>query len=326
MKISEAELISNKLLQSLGFYEDDSALITKNLIEAELSGKKTHGLIRLSAIKRQVDSKKLNTDGRQETIIKETETVLHIDGNYKPAFIVIYRSLEKAFEKVKRSGVLIVGLKDLGYASGYIGAYAREATERNLIFIGFHNSPGGLIPHGTTKDLWGTNPVTVGIPTNDLPVILDMASSKITWGDLLIAKSNNSQLEEHIALDVDGNPTTDPNKAVDGGLLPIAGHKGSGLAFIIELLAGALTGSMVGSAVEGGWGSLYILIDPSVFRPLDEFKNDIQKAIEKLKESPKAEGVEEIYFAGEQSAKLRKKNLEKGSFEVSDALWEDLNI
>lgn len=95
---------------------------------------------------------------------------------------------------------------------------------------------------------------------------------------------------------IEGELTTDPEEAMEGGLLPIAEHKGSGLGFIIELLAGALTSSHVGYNVKGGWGSLFILINPTILRDLNEFKNDVTSAITELKSLPRAKGVDEIYY------------------------------
>ena len=128
----------------------------------------------------------------------------------------------------------------------------------------------------------------------------------------MVARQEGKKIKEGVAVDEGGVITTDPEKAMKGGLLPIAKHKGSGLAFIVELLAGALTGSRVGFSVPGGWGTAYILIDPSIFRPINEFKNDVETAIKELKNAPKAEGVKEIYFPGEHSQKLREKNLQAG--------------
>lgn len=324
IKITEAEKLAKETLTKLGFTSNDASLITKNLIEAELVEKKTHGLIRIPAIKKQIESKNISVNGDTPEKISETPTSLHLDGKNKPGFIVIYQSLDQAIKKAKESGMISVGLKDVGYASGYIGAYARIATENNLIFIAFNNSAGGLIPHGSKKELWGTNPLTIGVPTNSDPVILDMASSMTTWGNLMVSKQEGKKLSEGLALDGDGKPTTDPEKAMEGGILPFGGHKGSGLAFIVELLAGALTGSRVGYSVEGGWGSFYILINPTIFRPLKDFKQDVSTAIDELKNAPKANGVTEIYYAGEQSNNLRKIHLESGEIEVNDKLLDEL--
>lgn len=323
VEIKVAQELSNKILISLGLEAGEASLITENLLEAELCGKKTHGLVRLLGFKRSSDAGKLNKDHLNVDIISESDSHLHINGHHKLGFPIIYKSLDLAFEKVKRNKLLCVGLKDIG-VSGFIGAYARKVTECNLIFIGFNNSTGGLVPYGSIKEMWGTNPLTIGIPTNNTPVLLDMASSQITWGDLLVAKNEGRQIKEGVAIDETGNITTDPEKAMTGGLLPFAGHKGSGLAFVVELLGGALTGSRVGSNVPGGWGSFYILIDPTLFRPLQDFKKDIQTAIDELKTSPKMKGFEEIYYAGEKSQLLRQKNLESNTVELSDKLYQDL--
>lgn len=312
------------ILTKLGFREIEAQLITKNLIEAELVEKHTHGLIRLPAIVANVSSGKIAVTTDDIELISERKAALHFNGNYKPGWYGMYRSLEQAIAKVKESGVVAVAVKDLAYATGYIGDYARIATQNDLIFIGFHNSPGGLVPFGTTKSIWGTNPVTIGVPTHQIPVILDMASSQITWGELMLAKNEGKMITQGVAIDSEGNATIDPVQAMTGGILPIAGHKGSGLAFIVELLAGGLSNSRVGEIVDGGWGSFYMLIDPVVFRNIDDFKNDVEKAIRELKNAPKMPGIREVYFPGEQSFLKRQQNLSKDIITISDTLLDKL--
>ncbi len=325
MKITAARALSKQILTKLGFPAEEAELITQNLIEAELVEKPTHGLIRLPNIAKLVAEGKIAVGGAEMSLISETRASLQFDGHHKAGFYVIYKSLEQAFTKAKATGLVAVALKNLAYASGYIGDYARLAAEQNLIFIGFHNSPAGLVPFGAKRSLWGTNPITIGVPTHDAPVILDMASSKTTWGNLLLAKSLGQTLPTtDLAIDQTGEPTSDPAAAMLGGLLPIAGHKGSGLALIVELLAGGLSNSRVGKAVEGGWGSFYLLLDPTLFRRLDDFKNDVQKALAEIKAAPKAKAVTEIFFPGEQAANKRQANLQMGTIEVSEKLLKNL--
>jgi len=329
ISIDEVKKLSLKILQKLGFSDEEAELITKNVLEGELSGRKSHGLNLLLSIKRFLTKPVLKhgvvIDKTPLEIIKETPNSLYLDGKFKAGFYVIYKSLEKAIPKAKRHGMVSVGIKNAGYATGFIGAYAREAAQNNLIFLGFHSTFGDMFPHGSNKPIFGTNPLTIGIPSLGDPVILDMASSKITIGGVVIARNEGQKLKEGVGQDASGNPTTDPLKVLsDGGVLPIAGHKGSGLAFVIELLGGALTGSAAGFSVPGGWGSFYILINPELFRPIDAFKKDVKTAIDELKHSPKAKGFQEILYPGEQSAKTRKKNLKKGSIEISDTLLQSL--
>lgn len=322
--IKQARSESLRILSSYGFSKQQALLTTNNIIEAELVGKPSHGLVRLPAIKDQLEKGSVSLAAKDFEVLNESANHLHIDGRFLPGFYLMYKSLEIALSKAQGK-IFSVGIKDGGYASGYIGAYAREAAENNMIFIGFNNSTGWTVPYGSTKGTWGTNPVTVGIPATHGPIIFDAASTKISIGDILVAKSSGKKIKDNAAMDKDGNITTDPMAAYEGrSVLPIADHKGSGLAYVVELLAGALTGSRVGYSVPGGWGSFYILLDPTIFRALEDFKNDVAASIEELKSLPKKAGVVEIFYPGEQSLKLRKKHMELGSLEINDQLWETL--
>lgn len=325
IKIQEAKDLAIKTLIKFGFNQEEAEYCTENALEGELTSKKTHGFVRIPMLVKSVKGEKIKVGGEEITIVKETPVSLLIDGKSKTGLYVVNKALEMGIEKVKKSGMLIVGVTNTALISGLIGQYARKASENDLIFIGFNNSSGGLIPYGSIKEIFGTNPVTISVPTNDLPVILDMASSKITWGNLLIAKAEGKTIPENTALDGDGNVTTDPEKAMEGGLLSYAEHKGSGMAFMVEILGGALTGSRCGHNIEGGWGSVFILVDPNILRPIDEFKKDVESLIDEVKTSPKMKGFNEIYFPGEQSQKERQKNIEAGEFELSDTIYEQIH-
>ncbi len=210
MKIptNKATHLSLNILQKLGFSKKDSELITQNLVDGELTGRKSHGLVRLPAIKRNIDRGKISTTHDDIEFIKKTNSSLLVNAKNKPGFIAIYKSLDRAMKMAKKSGVVVVGIQDAAYCSGYIGSYATKAAENDLIFIGFNNSPGGLIPHGSKKELWGTDPLTVAVPTNNIPVVLDMASSKLTFGDLLVARTEKKQIKKGVALDKDNLPPT----------------------------------------------------------------------------------------------------------------------
>jgi LDH2 family malate/lactate/ureidoglycolate dehydrogenase len=326
IKINEAEKLAVAFLERLGFSGEEPKLITENLLESELAGKKTHGFIYFLILKKQANEGKLNTDKLKINIIRETPVSLYIDGNHKLGYGIVYKSLDLAFEKARVSKIVSVSIKNLGL-TGYVGAYARKATENNFIFLGFNSSPAALVPYGSKKNLWGANPLTIGIPADDIPVILDMASSRVTRGNLMLAKMAGKQIRPNVAIDANGQLTTDPAKAMAGGLLPFGGHKGSGLGFIVELLAGILGGSRANSVFSNdGGGCFYILIDPTLFRPLGDFKKDVKVAIEELKNSPKMDGFKEIYFPGEQSHKLREKQISENSVEINDDIINRLMV
>lgn len=326
LKIAEVNDLIVEFIQKLGFSEVESVFISENILEAEISGKKSHGLGNLFWFKRAVTVKgssgyEIDTQSTDIIIDKETPISLHIDGQHKTGHLVIRKALDLAFQKVRQSSIVVVGLHNTAPSTGYVGFWARKATERNLIFMSWNNSNGKNAPYGSTQKLYGTDPITIGIPTNNAPIILDMATSKITVGQLMNYQREKKPLPSESAIDGNGNLTTDAEVAwVEGALLPIAGHKGSGLMFIGEILAGALTGSRVGYSVPGGWGTFFILFDPTIFRPLEEFKRDIDTAIDELKNSKKCDGVSEIFYPGEKSDRLRQKNLDNGYIEVEDSL------
>jgi LDH2 family malate/lactate/ureidoglycolate dehydrogenase len=322
IKIEEAKDIATQVLIMHGFEKEVAEGCVRNIIEGELVGKKTHGLIRILHQIDRKDKGTISTTAKDFEIHDQTNQHLYVNSNRLPGFYAIYKTLDISIPAAKKNKLFVVGIKDTDI-TGYIGDYARIAAENDLIYIGFHNSPGGLVPHGAKSDApWGTDPVTFGIPNNSYPAIFDSASSKITWGDLMFARKGDGKLQEGVAVDENGEIATDANKAV--GLLPAARHKGSGLAFVVEMLAGVLTGSGVGEKITGGWGSYYILIDPTLFRPINEFKKDVEIAINELKSLPKATGVDEIYYPGEQSARLREGNIKAGELEVDDKIWTEL--
>jgi LDH2 family malate/lactate/ureidoglycolate dehydrogenase len=324
IKIQDAEKIAYRILQSWNICAEESYFITENLIEAELVGRKTHGLARLQLIKHTIDHNNMNISADPIEIIKETPVSLWIDGRRRSGFYVISKSLELAYKKVATSDLVIVGLSNTAPSIGLVSLYARKSTQKELIFIGFSNCEGGLIPFGLKKAIWGTNPFTVGIPTGKIPVILDMASSSKNWGEIYIAQLEGRDLPYGIAADEHGHITTKPQEAINGGLLPFAEHKGSGLAFVIELLAGALTGSRAGYSVKGGWGTLYILINPLIFGPLEEFQAKAEIFIQEMKSSEKISNTIEVCFPGEQTHRRREASLSSGYIDISDSVYRML--
>lgn len=315
LSLNEARSLSTSTLLRKGFDVYEAKLITDHLLDAELCGRKSHGLIRIPRLKN------INMDNSKPEITKETDNMLHVDGRNHTALTVLPWSIEKAIIKIKSSGICVIGTYNTAGPSGRIGYFGKMATDQDLILIGFNSSPAGLTPHGSRESLLGTNPLTIGISCSnkDLPVILDMASSKMTYGDVLMHKTLGIPLPAGVSVDEKGDPTTDPEKAINGSQLPFENHKGSGLALIVELLAGPLV-----KTVRHGWGSLFILIDPNIFLPINEFKQKVDEIISEIKNSKKQSGLTEIYYPGERSGKLRLKNLESGTIDLPDTLVEQI--
>jgi len=326
ISLSEAKDFIINYTTKLGFDEKDSQFIAQNLIEAEISGKKSHGLVSLLNLKNEVEKGGINTASSLFKYTYITKNILLVNGEGKTGYAVIPQTLDISLKRCKLEKVFCVGIENFGYSSGYIGQYARISAENDLIFIAFNKSPGGLVPYGAKKSLWGTNPLTIGIPYKNTPIILDMASSLISWGEVFLSLILGKKIPLGKAVNSRGRPTDNPSLAVEGGVLPFAEYKGSGLAFIMEILAYTLITSKENYCKQRKWGCFYILIDPGVFLPKIVFQKRIKESIKRLKELPRVKKGSNIFFPGERASFNRFVCLNKGSFRISKRLWQCLNF
>lgn len=327
IKIEELTKLSNEVLQKYGFSKENSAIITTNLIEAELANRKPHGLNKITVIKKVLNNKFdesskyfdfINMDkSKGIDIIKESSNHLYLDSNFNSGYLAIHKALELSIDKAIQTSVFTVSIKNMGFASGFIGAYARNVAEHGLVYIGFHNSSGGLNYYGTNIDPLGTNPITIGLPSLDEPVVVDTSMAKLNWNDIEKAKNEGTNLPEGVAIDESGNDTIDPQKAFS--VKSIEGHKGTALAYGVELLAGALSDSRVDFSNFGGWGSTFIIINPEFFVGLDKFKELVSKSILTINSFG-----ENIFVPGQRSEQNRKNNLTSGYIDLDPKLYEFL--
>lgn len=332
VSIDEVRSISIRYLEESGFNTAEAELTTKNLLEAELAGKRSHGIIRLPDLRKLIASGDIRTDTSGLHLLRDGGDALHFDAEYQSGSVALYRSLDAAFDRMKErpeQNILMVGVKDMSYASGYIGDYARLAAEEGLLFLSFFNSPPILIPHGSRDPQWGTDPVTFSFPArgtkSSASMVHDSASSVITWGAMMNLKREGKELPPGVALDEEGNETRSPAEGMKGGLLSMGEHKGSGMALMVELMAGALTGSRVGTVVDGGWGGTYILIRPGAFLGDDEQVSARGgELLIALNESRPRSGFENVYYPGQQSQERRKNHLKSGSIALPSILWSDI--
>lgn len=324
IQITDLEKLLIRLLSNAGYSRNEIPYILKNIIFAEASGKITHGIVRIPYLIDNLKNKKINSSESDIQIVRESAVSVLIDGQMKTGLYVLNKAVEIGIAKAKKSGMVIVGVTNTSPISGMIGQYAYDCTKENLIFIGFNNSSGGLAPHGSIDRILGTNPITIGINSSKFPIILDMASSKTTYGQIFLAKALGQNIPDDVAMDIEGNPTTDPELALQGSLVPFGGHKGSGLGVIVELLGGALTNSRCGFDIKGGWGSSFVLIDPSILIDLEQFKNNVDSLVKEIKNSRKQKGFDEIFLPGEQSYYKRQSAFEKNELEIDEKLYEEL--
>ena len=174
-----------------------------------------------------------------------------------------------------------------------------------MISIVMANSRARIPAYGGLDPIFGVNPISFGFPCDPEPVIVDFAVSRMVVSDIRQAITRGEQLPLGVALDSNGNETTDPKAALDGALLAIDGHKGNALALAVELLAGPLVRAKAGTAIKRARGYLFIVINPAVFGSISQFKEDVSSLVHEIKTSRRQPGCQELFFPGEQSARNR---------------------
>ena len=194
----------------------------------------------------------------------------------------------------------------------------------------YTNAPPAVAPHGALKSLFGTNPICFGTPTGSkIPFILDTSISMINRGKIRVAAIKNQKIPSGVALDKFGKPTIDAKKALEGVQLPIAGFRGSGLAWMVDILSGVLTGSDHSGKVKDPFddfsgpqnvGHLFIVLKPNLF--VGNFSQRIKENIKRVKKLPKTKGTSDILYPGQNKYKRYKKNM-KGKIRIPSAVLKD---
>ena len=305
-----------------------SKICADYLIKAELIEAKSHGLTRLKMYCDRIRKKLINPKPKIK-IKKISQSISHIDANNSIGFVSADIGVNQAIKNAKKTGIGLVGVKKSGHF-GLSSFYAEQAVKKNLIIFCFTNAPPALAPHGAKKSLFGTNPICFGVPTGKTPFILDTSVSKINRGKIRHAQKLGKKIPYGVALNKSGNITTNAKQALEGTQLPIADFKGSGLAWMVDILSGVFTGSSHSGKTKDPFddfsgpqnvGHLFIALDPKIFIGKN-FIKEMKKSIKIVKNLPKAKGFNNILYPGERKNKKYKRNLKKDIFVPSIILKE----
>src|SRR5215469_14994491 len=324
-----------------GLPEADAQTLAKLMVEADLRGSDTHGVIRLPLYVRRIRAGGVNANPNIRLISDRPSAAL-IDGDNGMGHLVMKRAAELAIEKAKATGIGWVGARMSNHA-GPASLYVTMPLAHDMIGLYFAvGSNNHLPPWGGGENLLGTNPMAVAVPAQDEPaIVLDMAPTVAAYGKVRLKAQRGEQMPVGWMIDRDGKPLTDPKRADEGYLLPIGDYKGYGLSLIIGLLAGALNRAALGRDVidfvkETGkatnTGHAIAAISVDAFMPAAEFKRNVDQVIRDIRNSQRLPGVERIYLPGEQShAKLMDRRahgipMPKALRDNLDTLARDLNI
>ena len=307
-----------------------ATLCAEYLIKAELVGAPSHGIARLKMYCERIKKKIINPKPNIK-IKKISASIAHIDGNNGIGFVTADIGIKVAIKNAKKTGIGLVAIKNSGHY-GLSSFYAEQAVKKKLMVWCFTNAPPAIAPHGAKKTLFGTNPICFGTPSGDkVPFILDTSVSMINRGKIRVAAKLGHKIPLGVALDKFGKPTTDAKKALKGVQLPIAGFRGSGLAWMVDIMSGVLTGASHGGKVKDPFddftgpqnvGHLFLVLKPDLFVGKNYIKR-IKENIKIIKRLPKIKGVKEIQYPGQGINSRYKKNLKK-DIVVPKNILEDL--
>ena len=305
-------------LTGAGLNVRDAAIVADVLVHADLRGVRSHGIIRTEHYVKRLNSGSLNKHPNFVfTKLRAAAGMLDADdGMGHPACL---EAMGKACELAQETGIAMVGVEN-GSHCGALSYFVLEAVKKGMIGMAVTHTDKCVAPFGGAKSFFGTNPIAFGFPAKKHdPVILDFATSNTAFGKILHAREQNAAIPDDWGLDGEGQPTTDPHKVE--ALLPFGGHKGYGIALVIDVLTGILLGAEYGPHITAMYGdydkprklaSTMIAIDPETYTGLANFMARMDAMVDDLHAQPPGPGFASVLVPGEPEWRNERVNREQG--------------
>jgi LDH2 family malate/lactate/ureidoglycolate dehydrogenase len=300
------ETFCKDILMKKGVSEDRATIVSECMILANLRGVDSHGIRRLPVYVQRIEKGLINPEGKV-TLSSEENAAVILDGGLTFGEVVGKSACDSVVKKAQQYGMGIAACRNTNHF-GMAAYYGLYLAEHDTIGIIMSNANASIAPWGGTLPMFGTNPLCIAIPAKERPhIVLDMAVSIVARGKIRAAEEKGEKIPETWAIGPDGAPTDDPSEAIKGSLLPIGGPKGYGMALIIDVLSGFLSNALYSTAIKSmfdlsgtsGMGHLFLSINIETFLSADTFKEKVDQYIQDIKDSPKREGMAEIYLPGE---------------------------
>jgi len=307
LSVAEATALGERALERVGYSGEDARIIVDQLVDNALCGYKFAGLPRILAIASDPRTREPRTAPK---IVHETPVSALIDGGNTVGYISAYRAAEAAIRKAKVSGVASVGAYNSHY-SGRNAYFVEKIVREGLVAFHVSSAYPRVLPPGAARPMLGTNPICFGFPSDDGPVIFDMGTASLMWGEVMLHAHLKEPLPEGVGFDERGNPSRDAAAVLKGGVAPFGGHKGYGLSFAIQAL-GLLAGSALAHGQVRDYGFLFWALDPNVMLPGGEFKHQMSEYVRQIKATPRRPGVEAIRIPSERAFRERERRRTEG--------------
>ena len=319
-----------QLLMTQNLSEQDAFLVADCLVDADLCGVESHGVSRMTIYLKRLETGVVNSHTHIE-VLREHPAAVALSACNSMGMVAAKRAADMAVRKARESGCCIVTVRNSNHF-GMASYYAASIAQQDLLCICGTNAPPNIAPTGSSKSYVGTNPICMAAPTNNAPIILDMAPSVVAMGKVILAAKLGKPIPLGWALTADGKPTEDPNEGMKGTVVPIGGPKGYGLSLFMDIFSGVLSGAKFGPHLGNMWndftnpqdvGHFFIAIDISKLTDIQTFKTRLEEMVGEIKALPKSEGVAEIFVPGEIENNRKTARKEKG-IELSDVVYDEL--
>ena len=315
------------IMSAGGSAADEAKTIARRLVDSNLVGHDSHGVIRVGKYLDWARDGWLKPNATP-TVVTDADAFAIIDGNRGYGQVIGEFAARLGIEKAARSGIAMIGLRNCGHL-GRVGDWAEMAAAAGQVSLHFLNTSGAqrVAPFGGRDRRLSTNPIAIGVPVaGGEPVILDVTTSTVAEGKLMVAMNRGEHVPEGWIIDRDGHPTTDPKDFYDGGaLLTVGAHKGSGLSIVTDLLAGAISTGRSSDpddpVLRNNMLSIYIA--PSVYDPDGGVLREARRFIDWVKASPPADPDQPVLAPGEVERRTRAARLASG-IALDDKSWADL--
>jgi uncharacterized oxidoreductase len=329
-KAAQLVTLAADIFHAAGATPEESRIVGEALVEANLEGHDSHGVVRVSEYVGWMEEKLINIGARLE-VVKETEAFAVMDGNWGWGQVVGKQAMELGIQKALRSGAVTISVSQCCHL-GRVGDYPLMAARAGLAAIMFVNTHGGgklVAPWGGRERRLSANPIAIAIPrTSAPPILVDISTCAIAGGKVTIAHNSGKSVPPGCIVDSEGRPSTNPADFIGppaGALLPFGGHKGFALSFAGDILAGAISGAGCSRPTTTRVGNSFTatLLDPAQFRGRGAFDTDVDQLVDYVKSSKLAEGFTEILIPGEPERRERERR-ERDGIPVDDVTWREI--
>ena len=317
--VNELQDLTTGIFKSTGMFDEDAFLLADSLVTADLSGTHSHGILRVPEYVKKLTVDDVDPKGRP-SVASDRGGALVIDGNNSMGQIGSAFAMKLAIGRAENTGIAAAAVRGSNH-NGALSYYTEMAVERGMIGLATTNALPTMAPIGGAERILGIDPLAIAIPANnEHPISYDAAFSGTAHGKVRVYAQKGLELEPDWALDSEGQPTTDPIKAIDGLLRPIGGHKGASLALIMGVLSSMLSGAayntelgnMQDGPIAGTDGHFFMAINVEFFVDPGEFTARVDMAAKQVHDTRKAPGVNRTWMPGEREFATREVNRVEG--------------